>query len=234
MGSFLKVLSVVKTALHHEASTNETSHNGTESSPPVEPPTRQAELVSAFAREIEALNGVFLGAVAPGEVVARACGLAERAGALGIAVGEGEVIDLAAIAVALEGEGREVMRAGAHAASDEVARKSWLGRLARADLGIVEARCAIASSGTLVIVATPESPGSLTLVPPISLIIVRADRIMGDTAQAIEMLGAATISGHRVVMISGPSRTADIEKRIVLGVHGPKELHVLVVWPNDL
>jgi L-lactate dehydrogenase complex protein LldG len=231
MGSFLKVLATVKTALEHEQPAHHAGHNGAAASP-VEPPTRQAELVSTFAREVESLSAGYLGAVAAADVGAHVIALAERAGALSVALGRGLTIDFDALAIAIERDGREVMRTDT--AADEATRKAWLGRLARTDMGIVEARSAIASSGTLVVVATTDSPSSLTLVPPISLIIVRADRIVGDVAQAIEALGPATVSGHRVVMITGPSRTADIEKRIVLGVHGPKELHVLVVWPDDV
>jgi len=231
MDSFLKVLATVKTALEHEQPAHHAGHKGGPAVP-VEPPTRQAELVSMFAREVESLSAGYLGAVAAAEVGARVTMLAEHAGALGVTLGRGLTLDFDALALALERDGREVIRTDP--APDEAARKAWIGRLARTDLGIVEARCAIASSGTLVVISTPDSPSSLTLVPPISLIIVRADRIVGDVAQAIEALGAATVSGHRVVMITGPSRTADIEKRIVLGVHGPKELHVLVVWPDDV
>jgi len=231
MGSFLKVLATVKSALENDQPAHHDGLNGAGASP-VEPPTRQAELVSTFAREVELLSAGYLGAVSAAEVGARVTALAESTGALGVAIGNGITLDLDAVAVALERDGREVMRATA--APDDDARKAWLSHLARVDLGIVEARGAIASSGTLVVVSTPDSPSSLTLVPPISLIIVRADRIVGDVAQAIEAIGPATVSGHRLVMITGPSRTADIEKLIVLGVHGPKELHVLVVWPDDV
>jgi L-lactate dehydrogenase complex protein LldG len=46
-------------------------------------------------------------------------------------------------------------------------------------------------------------------------------------------MGPAGVAANRLTLITGPSRTADIEKRIVLGVHGPKSLHVIVVWPHD-
>jgi len=71
------------------------------------------------------------------------------------------------------------------------------------------------------------------LLPPSSVITVRVDRIVTDLAAALEALGPETLATHRMTLITGPSRTADIEKRIVLGVHGPKSLDVIVVWPRD-
>ena len=101
------------------------------------------------------------------------------------------------------------------------------------DLGIAEAHCAIAATGTLAVIATEHRPAALTLLPPASLIIVDIDRILPDLAAALAMIGPDLIGSHRVSLITGPSRTADIEKRIVLGVHGPKALYVLVTWPRN-
>src|SRR5215469_18235784 len=106
-------------------------------------------------------------------------------------------------------------------------------RVADADLGIAEADFAIASTGTLAVVSAAERPSSLTLLPPASLAIVQIDRVMPNLAEALAPLGADGVAANRLTLITGPSRTADIEKRIVLGVHGPRSLHVIVVWPQD-
>jgi L-lactate dehydrogenase complex protein LldG len=98
---------------------------------------------------------------------------------------------------------------------------------------VVEADYAIAATGTLVVVATPRRPGSLTLLPPANVILVDAARVLPDIAAVLNALGPAMIQEHRVAFITGPSRTADIEKMIVLGVHGPKDLYAAVVWPGE-
>ena len=95
---------------------------------------------------------------------------------------------------------------------------------------MLEADYAIAATGTLVMVSMPARPASLSLVPPVNFVMVNADRILADLASVLAAIGPATIAAHRLALVTGPSRTADIEKRIVRGVHGPRELHVAALW----
>ncbi len=106
-------------------------------------------------------------------------------------------------------------------------------RFASCDIGIAEAHYAIASTGTFAVMTAEARPSSLTLLPPISVIIVNIDRVVPSLAAAIAAFGVDAISTNRVSFITGPSRTADIEKRIVMGVHGPKMLYGAIIWPAN-
>jgi L-lactate dehydrogenase complex protein LldG len=232
MGAFVRIMASVKTALGGGARPAAENHQETPAAPLVAPAAHSAELISSFARELEAVGGRFVGAFAASELSARTLELADQVGALTLAVGAGLSFDSEPLANVLEQRDREVIRC--RPADDDQARRALIERIARADLGIVEADYAIASTGTIVVAATPTRPSALTLLPPAVLAIVRADQLMADAAAAIDALGAATIANHRVAFITGPSRTADIEKLIVVGVHGPKQLHVLLLWPEDV
>jgi len=114
----------------------------------------------------------------------------------------------------------------------ETDRAAIIAQLAQTDIGVAEAHFAIASTGTFAVMSAEARPGSLTLLPPISVIIVHIDRVVPNLAAAIAAFGAETIATNRVSFITGPSRTADIEKRIVMGVHGPKTLYGAIIWPE--
>lgn len=232
MGAFVRIMASVKTALGSGARTETANHQAPPAAPIVALGAPSAELVSSFARELEAVGGHFVGAVTSAELSGRALELADQIGALTVAIGAGVSFDTGSLANSLEQRGREVIRCGP--VGDDQARRALIERIARADLGIVEADCAIASTGTIAVTARPARPNVLTLLPPAALTIVRAERLMTDAAAAIDSLGAETIANHRVAFITGPSRTADIEKLIVVGVHGPKQLHVLLLWPEDV
>jgi L-lactate dehydrogenase complex protein LldG len=204
------------------------ANHATESSNiPETPAARRTELVSRFANELERVNGHFIGVMSPGEVCKEIIALTREMRPRSVAVGEAVELDPAPIVAALTRTGIEVVRCGK---SNDEERSALRQRLAQCDLAIVEAHYAIAATGTLVVVATPGRPGSLTLLPPNNVILVDASRVLADMAAVMRALGPATITDHRVAFITGPSRTADIEKMIVLGVHGPKQVYAGVVW----
>jgi len=228
VGEFHKLIANVRDALERHGAA---AHNGDAALAAAVPTTeaaRRVELASQFARELQAVGGHFLGTPTPKETVARVLEVAAALDAHTVAVGAGIVNDPAPIVDALERAGITVIRTAAVA--DDTARAELRGKLAGCDFAVVEADYAIAATGTLAMVATPERPGSLTLVPPVNVFLVSAERILPDLAAALAAVGPATIASHRLALVTGPSRTADIEKRIVLGVHGPREIHVAAVW----
>ena len=167
---------------------------------------------------------------APAEVTNRIVSLAGELGAKTVALGQGVALDMDAIGEALERADFRIVRTVPVADNERAAMRS---RVADADIGIAEADFAIASTGTLAVVSNANRPSSLTLLPPASLVIVKIDHVMQNLAAVLAEMGPAGVAANRLTLITGPSRTADIEKRIVLGVHGPKSLHVIVMWPRD-
>lgn len=93
--------------------------------------------------------------------------------------------------------------------------------LAECDLGVTSADAVLPQTGTLALGATPEQAEVVSLLPRVHLAIFRPSDVCDDLR---EML--ARIKHHpHAVLITGPSRTADIEKTLALGVHGPKEFY---------
>ncbi|MGQ0794385.1 MAG: LutC/YkgG family protein [Deltaproteobacteria bacterium] len=99
---------------------------------------------------------------------------------------------------------------------------------ATADFGVTEADFAIADTGTLVLLSAPNKPRTASLVPPVHIAVLKSENI---TPNIHELFGKLPASGLPACMtfITGPSRTADIELNLTLGVHGPKELFVLIL-----
>ena len=97
-------------------------------------------------------------------------------------------------------------------------------------LGVTGAFCAIAETGTLVVLAAADTPTATTLLPDTHVAILRADRIVSGMEEAFALIRRERGALPRAVnMISGPSRTSDIEQTIVLGAHRPYHVHVLVL-----
>jgi L-lactate dehydrogenase complex protein LldG len=97
-------------------------------------------------------------------------------------------------------------------------------------LGITGTFCAIAETGTLVVLTGQGSPTATTLLPDTHVAVVHADRIVSGMEEAFALVRRERGRLPRAVnLISGPSRTGDIEQTIVLGAHGPYQVHIVVL-----
>ncbi len=100
---------------------------------------------------------------------------------------------------------------------------------ASADLGITSADYALADSGTLVMMSSPEEARMISLLPVMHLAIVPRERILSGLDELFTLVPLPADRTSSMVFITGGSRTADIEMILVRGVHGPGEVHVVVV-----
>ncbi len=104
---------------------------------------------------------------------------------------------------------------------------------AQAQAGITGVNFAMADTGTLALESTDEAIRLATTLPEIQFALLDPDKILADSLDAVKPLRKLHKRDPRnyIAYITGPSRTADIERVLTIGVHGPKELHILLV-PN--
>ncbi|MEQ5803333.1 lactate utilization protein C [Halomonas sp. H10-9-1] len=96
------------------------------------------------------------------------------------------------------------------------------------DAGLTSTRGAIAETGSLWLWPTPDEPRLLSLVPPLHIAVLDADAIEDTFFDVVGRHGWASGMPTNALLISGPSKTADIEQTLAYGVHGPRELVVIV------
>ena len=102
--------------------------------------------------------------------------------------------------------------------------------LSRAHVGITTVDFALADTGSVVVSARPSLPRSLSLLPSLHVALVRASQIVPDLSAAFAAYaGAETDLPSAVHVITGPSRTSDIENDLTIGVHGPAAVMAIVL-----
>ena len=101
------------------------------------------------------------------------------------------------------------------------------------DAGVTAARAGIADTGTLLLRPGPDEPRTLSLVPPLHVAVLRASDLFASLPAAIAAQDLATTGmPTNLVLVTGPSKTADIQQVLAFGAHGPKALVIVLV--NDL
>ncbi len=96
-------------------------------------------------------------------------------------------------------------------------------------IGITSADYALADTGTLVMLASVAEARLVSLLPPIHIALVPREKLLSGLDELLERVPKPAAVSSSMVLITGPSRTADIEQILVRGVHGPGELHVVLL-----
>ena len=188
---------------------------------PPQPPDGPARIggadPEAFATRLEEAGGVVRRAT-PSDWTHH---VAEQAGEWGVhqAVATAEA-RLQPAVEALRSEDREVTVAGTPHLRE---------RAAVAQLGLTGARWALASTGTVVLVTAPEAPRLVSLLPRAHLAVVWEEELIPDLAELARRVRGLGPIPSGVTLVTGPSRTADIEQTVVVGVHGPERMGVVLI-----
>lgn len=111
---------------------------------------------------------------------------------------------------------------------DGVTCQPTLDELERARTGVTAVPLAVAAYGTVVVTPTPAMEGSVSLFPPRHVAVLRASDLVPDVASALTRLESEFAAGNDAVFVTGVSSTADMGE-LVEGVHGPTEMHVVVI-----
>lgn len=107
----------------------------------------------------------------------------------------------------------------------------WRSSIGQALVGVTGCVAASAETGTVALACGPGAPRAVSLTPDLHLCVVPVELVDDDLGLALARATAHGVPAN-LVWISGPSRSADIEKRITLGVHGPRTLTVVLAAPS--
>jgi L-lactate dehydrogenase complex protein LldG len=177
------------------------------------------DFVERFCQELVAAGGIAHRAADASAAADIVLSLVQAKQAHRVLLGSGDVLGSLNLDAALTRHGIEIVHADAGDKTDYFA----------ADVGISGVDYLIAETGSVVMLTRPEQPRSLSLLPPVHIAVARREQIVEDLFDLFEdkLTGGQALPAC-VSIITGPSKTGDIELKLVTGVHGPGEVHVVI------
>jgi L-lactate dehydrogenase complex protein LldG len=175
------------------------------------------EQIELFRENAEALKADFLKCASMSEAIQHVKQLAKAGGWKKVGRHRGELTD----AVARELGLAEVRTDGGNAVND----------LESCDAGLTECEALIAQTGSVLVSAPGAGGRALSVLPPHHVVLARREQLLRDLPAAFEFLKRKYGANYpsMISFITGPSRTGDIERILVLGAHGPKKLTILLL-----
>ena len=190
----------------------------------------RGDLLARFEAELKRAGGHFYSAASAGAACEYVRKLASSE--VNTIVGwDSELIRESALAESLKQVGVAFIPDAGQLPSAEFIRKAT-----QAGVGITAVDYALADTGTLVMMTGPGRARAVSLLPPIHVALVKPEQVISGLADLFVLLkaekGFSSLNvSSALTFITGPSRTADIELTLVVGVHGPQQLHVILL--ND-
>ena len=193
------------------------------------------DLAARLQRELEGVGGSVARVKHVAEAAQYVTRLAQEKGAEVVVRWQSELLDTLEIDDALQASGANVHTASpTDAAAAANRRQEMRDLLARADLGLSGVDAVIAETGTLMLTAQPGQMRGVSLLPPVHVAVARTDQIVATFAAALRTVRQAGEDMQQnltscISFVTGPSRTGDIELKLTVGVHGPGELHLVLL-----
>jgi L-lactate dehydrogenase complex protein LldG len=184
-------------------------------------------MIESFTLELSKLSGFVHRVGSDAEAVAQVRALIAERGADRILAWDDQWLQPAGIGEALRREGIALESCVLPATRD--ARAARLQELDPVLVGLTGAHAALADTGSVVVVSGPGRGRIASLLPPTHIAVVRAAQMYPSLGPFLAANPDIVEVGANMVVITGPSRTGDIEGTLVLGVHGPGDLHVVLI-----
>ncbi|MCH7734428.1 MAG: lactate utilization protein [Chloroflexi bacterium] len=196
----------------------------------------RADLLDEMADAAEEIGWVIHRSTSPEDAVAAVTEICRSAGAKSVLRSTHDVFERVPVDAALSAEGMAVSTATRDRSDDDAVdlerRLELRERAFDTDVGITGVDYAVAETGTVVINPRQGVSRLVSLTPPIHIAILEAGQVLPSLDELFLLAhDDFQTSAHRgmINLISGPSRTADIEANLVIGVHGPVEVHLVIV-----
>ena len=201
-------------------------------------------LLAQLQQELEAAGGAVARVHSASEAVAYITRLAQQKDAHLVVRWQSDLLEALEVDAALQQHGVTVYSTALPpgAARGEVTSAATLATrrqelrdlLAGAELGLSGVDYVIAETGTLVLMARPGQMRGVSLLPPVHVAVARTSQVLATLADYLLLAQAAAADPQQhltscVSFVTGPSRTGDIELQLTIGVHGPGELHLVVL-----
>ena len=192
-------------------------------------------LVERFQTEFELVSGEYCFFTNGAAVVESLIEVIETSASNQVAISEHPLCNRLAIIEALRAQLPGVTFLTEDVAADNAFDRTRLrNSMAKVQLSITGAEYLIADTGTIVTVAGPQASRQISLLPSIHVVLATPSQIFPNMAELfveIQTAHGPKLPGSAITFITGPSRTADIELTMTRGVHGPRELHLILVRP---
>lgn len=193
------------------------------------------DLAARLQRELEGVGGSVARVKHVAEAAQYVANLAEAKGAEVVVRWQSDLLDTLEIDDALQAGGVNVHTASPASESEAAERRQELrDLLAHADMGLSGVDAVIAETGTLMLTAQPGQMRGVSLLPPVHVAVARTDQVVATFADALRNVRQAGGEVQQnltscISFVTGPSRTGDIELKLTVGVHGPGELHLVLL-----